>query len=129
MGQQIAGAAVDGLLGHDVLTGLCQGLKGIGDGSRAGGHCQTCHTAFQSGNPVLEDTLGGVGQTAVDVAGVCQRETVSGVLAVMEHIRSGGINGNRPGVGSGISLLLTDMQLQSFKFIVRHNHFLISFYF
>ena len=57
----------------------------------------------------LEHILRGVGQAAVDVAGVGQAEAGGGVLRVMEHIGSGLVDRNRTGIGSGIGLLLTDV--------------------
>ena len=118
--QQVVAAAVDGLLCHDVVTGLCQCLNGVGDGSSAGSGSQSSHAAFQSGNALLEHILGGVGQTAVDVAGVCQPEAVRSVLAVAEHIGSGLVNGHCAGIGRGIGLLLANVQLKGLKFIFRH---------
>ena len=118
--QQVVAAAVDGLLCHDVVTGLCQCLNGVGDGSSAGSGSQSSHAAFQSGNALLEHILSGVGQTAVDVAGVCQTEAVRSVLAVAEHIGSGLVNGHCAGIGRRIGLLLANVQLKGLKFIVRH---------
>ena len=118
--QQVVAAAVDGLLCHDVVTGLCQCFDGVGDGSSAGSGSQSSHAAFQSGNALLEHILGGVGQTAVDVAGVCQTEAVRSVLAVVEHIGSGLVNGHCAGIGRGIGLLLANVQLKGLKFIVKH---------
>ena len=46
------------------------------------------------------------------------------MLGVVEHVRSGGINGHCTGIGGGISLLLSDMELQGFKFIFRHDMYL-----
>ena len=46
VGQQVVAAAVDGLLGHDVVSGLGQGLDGVGDGRRAGGQGQGGHAAL-----------------------------------------------------------------------------------
>ena len=118
--QQIVTTAVDGLLSYDVVTGLSQCLDGVGDGSCTGSSSQSSHAAFQSGNALLEHILGGVGQTAVDVAGVCQTEAVRSVLAVAEHIGSGLVNGHCAGIGRGIGLLLANVQLKGLKFIVRH---------
>ena len=72
---------------HDVVTGLCQRLDGVGDGGSAGSGGQSSHAALQSSDALLEHILRGVGQAAVDVACIGQTETVSGVLAVAEHIR------------------------------------------
>ena len=127
--QQVVAAAVDGLLGHDVITGLCQSLDGVGDGSGTGSGRQSRHAAFQGCDALLKNVLGGVGQAAIDVAGVCQAEAVSSMLAVAEDIGSGLVNGHRAGIGSGIGLLLANMQLKGLKFIVRHGIFLLYLYF
>ena len=119
--QQVVAAAVDGLLGHDVVTGLCQCFDGVGDGSGTGGGCQSSHAALQSSDALLEHVLRGVGQAAIDVAGICQTKAVCCVLAVAEHIGSGLIDGHCAGIGCGIGLLLANVKLQGLKFIVRHS--------
>ena len=120
--QQVVAAAVDGLLCHDVVTGLCQRLDGVGDGGSAGSGGQSSHAALQSSDTLLEHILRGVGQAAVDVARIGQTETVSGVLAVAEHIGSGLVDGHGAGIGCGIGLLLANVKLQGLKFIVRHSN-------
>ena len=122
VGQQVAGAAVDGLLSHDVLTLLAQGLDGVGDGSRAGGYGQARGAALQSGNALFKHILGGIGQTAIDVAGIRQAEPVGGVLAVVEYVGGGGVNGNGTGIGCGVGLLLANVELQGFKTVIRHGY-------
>lgn len=82
--QQIGGAAVDGLLGDDMAAVLGQRLDGVVDGSCTGGNGQGSNAALKSGNALFKDIFGGVGQAAVDVAGIAQAETVSGVLGVVE---------------------------------------------
>ena len=119
--QQVVAAAVDGLLSHDVVTGLCQCFDGVGDGSGTGGGCQSSHAALQRSDALLEHVLRGVGQAAVDVAGICQTKAVCCVLAVAEHIGSGLIDGHCAGIGCGIGLLLANVKLQGLKFIVRHS--------
>ena len=118
--QQVVAAAVDGLLSYDVVAGLSQCLDGVGDGSCTGSSSQSSHAAFQSGNALLEHILGGVGQTAIDVA--------SGVLAVAEDIGSGLVDRHSTGIGSGIGLLLANVKLQGLKFIVRHSIFPLYLY-
>ena len=44
-----------------------------------------------------------------------------GVLGIVEDVAGGGVNGHRAGVAGGIGLLLADVELQGFKFIVRHD--------
>ena len=122
MGQQVGGAAVNGLLGYNVLALLCQRLKGVGDGCCTGSHCQTCNAALQRCDTLFKYVLGRVGQTAIDIARISQAKTVGSVLGVVEHIRSGGIDGNGTCVGYGIGLLLANVKLQGFKFIFRHNN-------
>ena len=102
-------------------------VAGLGDvahrvfhGGRAGRDGQARGAAFEGRDAVFEHALGGVGQTAVDVAGVCQTEAVRSVLAVAEHIGSGLVNGHCAGIGRGIGLLLANVQLKGLKFIVRH---------
>ena len=99
-----------------------QHADGVGDGSGTGSGRQSRHAAFQGCDALLKNVLGGVGQAAIDVAGVCQAKTGLGVVAVMEYIRSGLINRYGSGVGSGIRLLLANMQLQSLKCVfLAHN--------
>ena len=124
VGQQVEAAAVDGLLGHDVVARLGQGLDGVGNGRRAGGQGQSCHAALQRRDALFQHILGGVGQAAVDVAGIRQTEPGGGVGGVAEHIGSGLVDGHGPGIGGGVGLFLTDMELQSFKFIVTHGKYL-----
>ena len=50
----------------------------VGDGGGAGGHGQGAHAAFQRGDALLQDVLGGVRQAAVDVAGIRQAEPRGG---------------------------------------------------
>ena len=40
---------------------------------------------------------------------------------LIPEIGSGLVNGNGAGIGGGVSLLLTNVELQRFKFIVRHK--------
>ena len=127
MGQQVETAAVNGLLCHHMSAVGGQGLDGIGDGRGAGGQCQCGGTAFQRCHSLLQDILRGVGQTAVDVAGIRQSEAVSGMLTVMKYIGCGLIDGNGTGIGGGIGLFLSYVKLQCFKSIVAHVFFSLLF--
>ena len=126
--QQVVAAAVDGLLCHDVVTGLCQCLNGVGNGgcTRSGSQC--CHATLQRCDALFKHILRGVGQTAVDIACIGQTEAVGGVLAVAEHIRRSLVDGHRTGIGGGVGLLLTDMKLQGLKFIFRHCYLPLLIY-
>ena len=113
--QQVVGATVDGLLSHHVVTSLGKSLQGIGDGGGTGGDGKTGHATLERGDTVLEDALGGVGQTAVDVTGVGKTKAVGGVLGVAEHIARGLVDRHGTGVGCGIGALLANVQLQGIE--------------
>ena len=113
--QQVVGATVNGLLSHHVVTGLGKSLQGIGDGSSARGDGKTCHATLECGDTVLEDTLGGVGQTAIDVTGVGKTKAVGGVLGIAEHIARGLVDRHGTGVGCRIGALLANVQLQGIE--------------
>ena len=104
MGQQIVAAAVDGLLGYDVVSRLGQGLNGVGDGRST--RCQG-----QSRDPLFQHVLGGFCEPTVDVAGIRQAEPGGGVGGVVEHVRSGLVDRHCPGIGGGVGLLLTHVKL------------------
>ena len=111
VGQQIVAAAVDGLLGDNVVTGLGQGLNGVADGGRAGSRGQSGYAALKRRNALFQHVLGGVGQTTINITCVRQAEPGGGVGGVVEHIGSGLVDGHRAGIGGGIGLLLTDVKL------------------
>ena len=75
----------------------------------------SAHAPFQRGDALLQDVLGGVGQAAVDVAGIRQAEARGGVRAVMEDVRRSLVNRDRAGVGCGIGVLLTHVELKGFE--------------
>ena len=79
VGQQVIAAAVDGLLGHNVVARLSQGLNGVGDGGSAGGSRQSGYAALQSRDALFQHILGRVGQPSVDVAGVRQTKPGGGM--------------------------------------------------
>ena len=126
--KQVIAAAVDGFLGDNVIAGLGQSFNGIGDGSSAGGQSQGRNAALKSCNAFFQDVLRGVGQTAVDVAGVCQTKAGGRVGGIVEHIGGRLINRHCACVCCGICLFLADMQLKGFKFIVTHKEYLFLFY-
>ena len=121
VGQQVIAAAVDGLLGHDMLSRLSQGLDDVSDGRGAGGGGQRRHTPLQGGQPSLQYILSGVGQPTVDVPCVRQTKPGGGVGGIAEDIAGGLVDGHRPGVGGGVGLLLPHMELQCLKLITHGN--------
>ena len=110
------------------IAALEGGVAALATASGAAAITYTIEALAQAGDHIVAQktiyggsyNLGGVGQTAVDVAGVCQTEAVRSVLAVAEHIGSGLVNGHCAGIGRGIGLLLANVQLKGLKFIVRH---------
>lgn len=98
-----------------MVTGLGEGLQGIGDGGGARGDGEASNAALERSDTVLEDALGGVGQTAVDVTGVGKTKAVGGVLGVAEHIARGLIDRHSTGVGCRIGALLANVQLQGIE--------------
>ena len=118
MAQQVEGSTVDVLGGDDVVTGLGDITHSVFNGSGTGSDGQTSGTTFKGGDAVLEDTLGGVGQTAVDVARVSETEASLGVVEVVEDVAGGGVDRDCTGVGGRVGLLLAHMQLQGFKTVL-----------
>ena len=121
MGQKIIAAAVDRLLGNDVVAFLRQRLDDIGYRSGAGGKSQRAHAALQRGKALFQYILGGVCESAVDVSGVCEVKAGRRVGGIVEHVGGRLVDGDGACVGGGIGLFLTDMKLQRFKFIVGHD--------
>ena len=117
MGQQVVAAAVDGLLGHDVIPRLGQGLDGVGNCRGAGGGGQSRHASLQSRDTLFQHILGGVGQPAIDVSGISQPKAGGCMGRIPKHIGGGLVNGYRPGIGGRVRLLLAHMELQCLKFI------------
>lgn len=69
---KVIAAAVDGLLCYDVTAVCCQCLDCICNSSCAGCGCQCCNAALQCCDSLLKYILCGVGQTSVNVTGICQ---------------------------------------------------------
>ena len=67
MRQEVVGAAVDIPSGNDMIAGSCDILNRISYGSCSAGNGQGCNTAFQRCNSLLQNLLGRVGETAVDI--------------------------------------------------------------
>ena len=124
--QKVEAAAVNGLLSDDVSSAGSQRLNGIGNGCRTGSYCQSSGSAFQSREALLKHFLSGIGQTAVDIAGIGEAEAVRRMFAVVEHIGSGLVDRYGAGICCRIGLFLSNVQLQGFKFVI--THFISPFY-
>ncbi|CCY18835.1 putative uncharacterized protein [Eubacterium sp. CAG:786] len=109
--QQVVGSAVDGVGSHDILTLLCERLNGVGDRCGAGSSREGCNAALKRGNSLFENVLGGVRQSAVDVACVRKTEACGGVSGVLEYIGSCSVYRHCACVGSGVGLLLANVEL------------------
>ena len=68
VGNEVVTATVEIVGCHDVVAVLQHILQGVSHCCCAGSHCKTSYTAFQSGNSVFENALGGIGQTTVYIA-------------------------------------------------------------
>ena len=111
VGQQVVAAAVDGLLGYDVAAVCSQSLNDIGDGRRSRSQRQSRDAAFQGCQSLLQDVLGGVCQSSVDVACVRQSETSCRVSRISEYIGGRLINWNRSCVAGRIRCFLSYVKL------------------
>ena len=113
--QQVVGSPVDGPGCYDMLTRLCQRLKSIGDGCRAGG-CRQCRSApFQSCDPLFEYSFCRVGQPSVYVSRISEREQILRMSAVVKYKRCRRIDRNRPCACCRVWLFLSDVQLLCLK--------------
>ena len=115
MFQEVVGTAVNRALGHNVVTLAGESRDGVGKGCCARCNGEACDTAFESGDTLFKDILCGVGEAAVNVAGILQVETVGSMLCAMEHVRGGLVDRNRTGIGCGVCGFLANVELKSFK--------------
>ena len=116
--KEVVGAAVDRRSCDDVLAVMDECLERVRDSS-----CTRCDSngsdaAFECGDTLGEDILRRVRQAAVDVAGILQCEAVSSVLRVVEHEGRRLVDRHSARVRGGVSLLLTNMQLQCLKMVL-----------
>ena len=109
--QQVVGTAVDSVGSHDIFALLCKRLDRVGDCRSAGSGRQSGNAALKSRDSLLENVLGGVCQSAVDVACVRKTEACSCVRGVLEYIGSCSVDRYCSCVGSGVGLLLANVKL------------------
>ena len=122
MGKQVIGAAVDRLLADDVVSLLGERFNCIRNRRRAGSNRQGRYAALEGRDALFKDVLCGICEPAIDVARVTKGKAIRRVLRVVEYIGSRRINRDGTGIGGGVGLFLTDVELQSFKMIVGHNN-------
>ena len=107
MCEVVVGSAVDVLRGNDVVAGMRNGLKCVGNGS--GTRCDTeCgDTTLEGGHSLLEDILCRVCQSRIDVSCILQCETGSGMIGIVEDEGAGLVDRNRSCAGRRIRILLS----------------------
>ena len=127
--KEVIGAAIDGLSGYDMVSRLGEVEDRIGHGSRAGGQRERTDAAFQGCNALFQHIEGGIGQPAVDIAGILQAETGRGVLRIAEYIRRGLVDRDGTCIGRGIGLLLAHMELECFKTVITVAHIVVFYCF
>ena len=88
---------------------------GVGDCGGAGSHGEGAHAPFERGNALLQDILSRVGQAAVDVARVGEAEAGGGVFAAVEDVGGSLVDGDRAGVGGGVGMLLSHVELKGLE--------------
>ena len=115
MFQEVVGATVNGALCDHVVTLASESRDGISKSCCTGSDCETCDTAFESGDALFKNVLRGIGEAAVNVACILQMETVRSVLSAVEHVRGGLVYRNCAGIGCRVSSLLTNVELKSFE--------------
>ena len=72
MCQKIIRSAVNGLLRHDMSAACCKRLYRISNRCGSGCKCQSCASSFKCRYPVFKNSLGGVGESSVDVSRISQ---------------------------------------------------------
>ena len=98
-----------------MVPGAGEILQGVAYGSRAAGRGKSPHAAFKGRHPLFQRILRGIGQTAVNVAGVGQVEPGLGMGTVVKHVGGRLINGHGSRTACSVRLLLPGMHLQGFK--------------
>ena len=126
--QQVVTAAVNRLLRDDVAAILRQRLNRVVNRRRTGCQRKRRNAALQRRNALFQHILRGVGQSAVDIARICQTETCGGMGGVLKDVGRGLINRDSAGIGRRIRLFLANMQLKGFKLVIAHRDVLFSFY-
>ena len=98
-----------------VVSAAGKSRDGVSDGCGTGSDGESGNATFEGSDTFFENALGRIGDAAVDVTGVLQGETVSGMLSAMEHVGSGLVDGNCARIGCGICMFLANVNLESFK--------------
>lgn len=112
---QVESTAVNRALDNHVVSAAGKSRDGVSDGSGTRSNRESGNAAFEGSDTFFENALSRIGDAAIDVTGVLQGETVSGMLSAMEHVGSGLVDGNCARIGCGICMFLANVNLESFK--------------
>ena len=120
--QEVERAAVDGLLGDDMVSRVSEPLDRRRDRRRPRGKGERRRTALKRRDAFLKDILRGVHEAPVDVARVAQGKPIRRVLRIAEHIGGRLIDGDGARVRRWIGLLLSDADLEGFETVLLVTH-------
>ena len=109
--QQSEGAAVQGVAGNDLVTGLNRAPQSGGDSAHAGSGSQSSLAAFQSSQLLLDLSQRGVAQTGVDVAFFLTSEASAALLNRLK-LEGRGLE-NRGAESADTVIVLTGVNLTS----------------
>ena len=103
VGKQVVGAAVQLRGTDDIAAHLGDGFDGVTYCRHAGGQGQGADAAFQFSQALLQDRVGGIHDTAVDIARYRQVEQIGAVLGVVESVGGSLVDRRGGGVGSRVA--------------------------
>ena len=109
--QQVVGTTVDVLCRYDVVALLRQVDDGVVNGCCSGSYCKCCNAALQCCHSLLENVLGRVSQTTVDVSCILESESCCCVIGVIEYERRCLINRHCSCSGCRIRIFLSYVKL------------------
>ena len=118
MGEVIVGSAVDVLRGNDVVTGMRNGLKCVGNRSCTGCNTEGGDTTLEGGDSLLEDILSRVRQSRIDVTCILQRETGGCMIRIVKYECAGLVDRNRSRTGGWIRVFLSYMDGLGIKSVI-----------
>ena len=107
MRQQVVASSINGPGRYDMISLSGDVQKSICDGGCSRSQSQGSRSSFECRHALLENILGGIRQTAVDVACIFQTEACGCMGRVAEYIRCGLVDGDGPCTGSRIGLFLS----------------------
>lgn len=104
---EVEATAVEIVSDDDMIANAEDVLQSIVDRRRTARHGQGCYTALKGCDTLFEHGLGGVGQSAIDVASIAQGEAVGGMLRRVEHVGGCLIDGHSLCACGGVGLRLS----------------------